>query len=70
MTKRRPSKSLNFPKTNELIALTLITLIYEHYSVASLDVTKTIIPLQQENKNGMNIEVEAQVPLMTLPNTA
>ncbi len=52
-----------------LLSLSLITLIYEHYGIISLNTGKTIISMQKENKNKMEIEIEPQIPLTTLPNT-
>jgi MFS family permease len=53
-----------------VLSLSLITLIYEHYGLISLNTGKTIISMQKLNKNKIEVEVEPQIPLVTLPNTA
>jgi len=55
-----------------VLSLSIITLIYEQYSIISLDTGKTIMSMQKQNKNTveMETEVEGHAPLMTLSNTA
>jgi MFS family permease len=52
-----------------LLSLALITLIYEHYRIISLDTGKTIISMQKQNKDKTETEVEVEIPLTTLHNT-
>ncbi|CAF4261988.1 unnamed protein product, partial [Adineta steineri] len=46
-----------------LLTLSLITLIYEHYCIISLDTGKTMISMSEENKT--KIEIESAIPLTT-----
>jgi MFS family permease len=53
-----------------VLSLSLITLIYEHYGIASLDTGKMIISIQKPNKNKMETKADVQIPLTTLPDIA
>ncbi|CAF2321863.1 unnamed protein product [Rotaria sp. Silwood2] len=50
------------------LSLTLITLIYEHYAVISLDTGKTKLSIQNKNKNETEADIEVPLVLTTLLN--
>jgi MFS family permease len=53
-----------------LLSWTLITLIYAHYRIISLDTGKRIISMKKQNKNKIETEVQVEIPLTTLCDTA
>ncbi|CAF4247642.1 unnamed protein product [Rotaria sordida] len=53
-----------------LLSLTVITLIYEHYGIISLDTGKPRISMQKKNKKEPEADIEAQSALTTSSNKA
>ena len=53
-----------------VLSLTMVTLIYEHYGVASLDTTKVITSMKRENINEMKNESDTEILLITSHKTA
>jgi MFS family permease len=52
-----------------VLSLSLITLIYEHYAIISLNTGKTIMSMENQNQNKVETEQEAKIPLATLNNS-
>ncbi|CAF1497834.1 unnamed protein product, partial [Rotaria sordida] len=53
-----------------LLSLTVITLIYEHYGIISLDTGKTRMSMQKKTKKKPEADTEVQLTLLTLSNAA
>ncbi|CAF3791677.1 unnamed protein product [Rotaria sordida] len=53
-----------------LLSLTVITLIYEHYGIISLDTGKPRISMQKKTKKKPEADTEVQLTLLTLSNAA
>jgi hypothetical protein len=52
-----------------VLSLSLITLIYEHYGIMSLDTGKPTLSMQKRNKNKLETEIEEEISLTPLTTT-